>query len=100
MKRYLVEVYGFDENNILYLPNATQADFNGIFGTKEDHKARLHNLIQPDQTDLFIFYSGHGAPDLESEEAYFVPVDCDPSLVKFNGYAIQTFYDNLAKLSY
>ncbi|MEM7657790.1 MAG: tetratricopeptide repeat protein, partial [Bacteroidota bacterium] len=69
MKRYLVEVYGFDENNILYLPNATQADFNGIFGTKEDHKARLFNLIQPDQTDLFIFYSGHGAPDLESEEA-------------------------------
>ena len=71
-----------------------------MFGTKEDHRARLYNLVKPDQSDVFIFYSGHGAPDLESKEAYFVPVDCDPSLVKFNGYAINTFYDNLAKIPY
>ena len=100
MKKYLIESFGFDENNILFLPNATQADFNGIFGTKEDHKARLFNLVKPDQSDVFVFYSGHGAPDLETKEAYFVPVDCDPSLVKFNGYAINTFYDNLAKIPF
>ncbi|MCB0845274.1 MAG: caspase family protein, partial [Bacteroidetes bacterium] len=100
MKKYLIESFGFDENNIVFLPNATQADFNGVFGTKEDHRARLYNLVKPDQSDVFIFYSGHGAPDLESKEAYFVPVDCDPSLVKFNGYAINTFYDNLAKIPY
>lgn len=100
MKKYLVTSYGFDPNNILYLENATQADFNGIFGTKEDHKARLYNLVRPDVSDVFVFYSGHGAPDLQSEDAYFVPVDCDPSLVKFNGYAINTFYENLAKIPY
>ncbi|MCI4668869.1 MAG: caspase family protein, partial [Bacteroidia bacterium] len=100
MKKYLVESYGFDPNNILYLENATQADFNGIFGTKDDHKARLFNLVRPNVSDVFVFYSGHGAPDLESEEAFFVPVDCDPSLVRFNGYAINTFYENLAKIPY
>lgn len=100
MKKYLVEAYGFDPNNILYLENATQADFNGIFGTNEDHRARLFNLVKPNVSDVFVFYSGHGAPDLQSEEAYFVPVDCDPSLVKFNGYAINTFYENLAKIPY
>ncbi len=100
MRKYLEKSYGFDPTNILFVANATQADFNGIFGTNEDHRARLFNLIKPDVSDVFIFYSGHGAPDLQSEEAYFVPVDCDPSLVRFNGYAINTFYENLSKIPY
>jgi len=100
MRKYLVESFGFDDNNIIFLSNATQADFNGLFGTKEDHRARLYNLVKPNQSDVFIFYSGHGAPDLTTEDAYFVPVDCDPSLVKFNGYAINTLYANLAKIQY
>ncbi|MEM7373330.1 MAG: caspase family protein [Bacteroidota bacterium] len=100
MKKYLIEVFGYDENNILFLPNATQADFNGVFGSKEDHKARLFNLIKAGESDIFVYYSGHGAPDLQTEEAYFVPTDCDPSLVKFNGYAINTFYENLGKMPY
>lgn len=100
VKKYLIQSYGFDEENIIFLPNATQADFNGIFGKAGDHKARLFNLVKPDQSDVFIFYSGHGAPDIQTEEAYFVPVDCDPSLVRFNGYAIKTFYENLSKIQY
>ncbi|MFK7969654.1 MAG: caspase family protein [Bacteroidia bacterium] len=100
MKRYLVNVLGYDENNVIMLNNASQADFNGMFGTKESHKARLFNLVKKNQSDVFVYYSGHGAPDLESNEGYFVPVDCDPTLVRFNGYAIKTLYDNLAKIPY
>ncbi|GAB4425216.1 MAG: hypothetical protein OHK0039_42830 [Bacteroidia bacterium] len=100
MRKYLIEAMGFREENILFLPNATQADFYGVFGSPQDYKARLFNLVDSGQTDIFIYYSGHGAPDLESSEAYFVPVDCDPTLVRFNGYALSTFYDNLARLPY
>lgn len=100
MRKYLIESFGFDDNNILFLTNATQADFNGVFGTKEDHRARLFNLVRPKESDVFVFYSGHGAPDLSTEDAYFVPVDCDPSLVRFNGYAMNTLYDNLGKIPY
>jgi tetratricopeptide (TPR) repeat protein len=100
MRKYLIESFGFDDNNILFISNATQADFNGTFGTKEDHRARLHNLVRANESDVFVFYSGHGAPDLSTEDAYFVPVDCDPSLVRFNGYAMSTLYDNLAKIPY
>ena len=100
MKKYLVTVLGYDENNIIMLNNASQADFNGMFGTKESHKARLFNLVKNGQSDVFVYYSGHGAPDIESNEGYFVPVDCDPTLVRFNGYAIKTLYDNLAKIPY
>ncbi|MEO1448423.1 MAG: caspase family protein [Bacteroidota bacterium] len=100
MRNYLIESFGYDENNIIFMPNATQADFNGVFGTKEDYKARLFNLVKDGETDVFIYYSGHGAPDVNSEEGFFVPVDCDPSLVKFNGYGIETFYNNLSKIPY
>jgi hypothetical protein len=100
MKNYLVRVLGYDENNVIMLNNASQADFNGMFGTKESHKARLFNLVKNGQSDVFVYYSGHGAPDIESNEGYFVPVDCDPTLVRFNGYAIKTLYDNLAKIPY
>jgi hypothetical protein len=100
MKRYLMEVFGYDENNIIMLLNATQADFNGTFGTLESEKARLYNLVKADKSDVFVYYSGHGAPDIQENAGYFVPVDCDPSLVKFNGYSMNTFYQNLSKLPY
>ncbi len=100
MKRYLTEVFGYDDNNIITLLNATQADFNGTFGTLESEKARLYNLVKAGKSDVFIYYSGHGAPDIAENAGYFVPVDCDPSLVKFNGYSMNTFYQNLSKIPY
>lgn len=100
MKRYLTEVFGYDENNIIMLLNATQADFNGTFGTLQSEKARLYNLVKANKSDVFIYYSGHGAPDIQENAGYFVPVDCDPSLVKFNGYSMNTFYQNLSKIPY
>jgi|GEM_PF-3791805 len=100
VKKYLVNTMGFSEGNILYLENARQADFYRVFGTNDNFKARLHNLVKPGESDVFIFYSGHGAPDPESKEGYFVPVNCDPSLVAFNGYPINTFYENLSQIPY
>ncbi|UZR94797.1 caspase family protein [Chondrinema litorale] len=100
MKKYLVSSFGFQENNILYIENARQADFYRIFGTNGNHKARLYNLVKPDISDVFVFYSGHGAPDPESKEGFFVPVNCEPSLVAFNGYPVNTFYANLSQIPY
>ena len=100
MRRYLIESFGFLEENVLFLTNASQADFYGLFGTSEDHQARLFNLVQPGQTDVFIFYSGHGAPDPNTQTGYFLPIDCDPTLVRFNGYPLKTFYQNLSKTPY
>jgi len=101
MKEYLIKMFGFKEGNIIYIENATQANFNAIFGTENNHQAKLFNYMKPNRmSDIFVFYSGHGAPDPESKDGYFVPVDCDPSLVKFNGYSLNTLYANLSKLDY
>ncbi len=98
MKLYLTKVLGFKAGNIIFAMNTTKAEFEGLFGTDKNYQGKLYNYIKPDISDVFIFYSGHGAPDPNTKEAYFVPTDCDPSYVNLQGYALKTFYLNLAKL--
>lgn len=100
MKKYLVEGLRFKEGNIIYVEDATQADFNSIFGTKHYQQAKLFNMIKEGKSDVFIYYSGHGAPDVSNKTAYFVPTDCDPSLIQVGGYSLDTFYENLSTLPY
>jgi uncharacterized caspase-like protein len=47
---------------------------------------------------VFVYYGGHGAPDLETGDAFFVPVDGNPEYIRASGYRLQTFYDNLSKI--
>ena len=51
-------------------------------------------------SDVFIYYSGHGAPDTESKQPYLVPTDANPSTVKVGGYALKQLYLNLKKAPY
>ncbi|MEH0155751.1 DUF6175 family protein [Limibacter armeniacum] len=100
MKMYLQQAYGFREGNIIYVEDATQASFNAIFGTDGNPKGKLYNYVKAGKSDVFVFYSGHGAPNPETNEGYFVPVDTDPSLIQHNGYSLNTFYTNLGEVPY
>jgi len=99
MKEYLVRTMGFDPGNIIYAEDATLSKFFGIFGSEGNHKGQLYKWMKPGISKVFVYYAGHGAPDLENGEAYFVPVDAHPQLLKVQGYRLQTFYDNLSKLN-
>lgn len=98
MKDYLVTTLGFDEHNILYEEDATAATFNEIFGNQATYKGRLYGYLKAGQSDVFVYYSGHGAPDLNSKDAFFVPSDVDPNYIAMSGYSLDLFYENLAKL--
>lgn len=98
IKEYLIKVLGFREGNIFYQENATKGDFEVFFGNASNYKGKLYNTIKPGKSDVFVFYSGHGAPDTKNFKGYFVPVECDPQYVSLAGYAIDLFYTNLAKL--
>ncbi|MFC2094552.1 caspase family protein, partial [Bacteroidota bacterium] len=100
MKQYLINTLGYREGNIIYFSNAAQGDMNSVFGTSSNYKGKLYNYVKEGKSDVFIYYSGHGAPDPESKQGYFVPVDCDPSTVSLNGYSLNTFYNNLSKINY
>jgi len=98
VKTYLTKALGFRPGNIIYVEDATQADFFTIFGSKGNHKARLYNMVKPGVSDVFIYYSGHGAPDVASKKAYFIPVNSDPTLVQFSGYPVELLYENLSQI--
>jgi len=97
MKKYLIKTLGYDENNILYYEDATTANFTELFGTANDHKGRLSNMLKQEGSELFVYYSGHGAPDINTRNSFFVPVDADPNYVAFSGYSLAQFYKNISK---
>jgi parvulin-like peptidyl-prolyl isomerase len=98
MRDYLIRTMGFDTTNILYTEDATYTHFIQIFGNESTHEGKLYNMVMKGKSNIFVYYVGHGAPDAESSEAYFVPVDANPQMLKISGYRLQTFYDNLAKM--
>lgn len=100
VKNYLVQVLGFREGNILYFTDATLDDFYTVFG-RERQKGMLHDRVKPSVSDVFVYYSGHGAPDLgegSESKSYLVPVGCNPNYVAQGGYSLETFYGNLNRL--
>ncbi len=98
VKEYLLRTFGFREENIIYEEDATLSKFNEIFGTTASPGGKLHDWIRPGRSRVFIYYAGHGAPDLQSHEAYFVPSDANPQHLATMGYRLKTFYQNLSRL--
>lgn len=94
MKQYLVSLLGFDERRIieLYDHEASLAAFKRVF------EEQLPNWVRAEKSDVFVYYSGHGVPDPESQEAFFAPYDCNPTYAKSTGYKVKEFYKRLAKL--
>jgi hypothetical protein len=98
MKEYLKTLMGYDPANILYYENANLSQFFNLFGTRDEPRGKLADYVKAGESRVFIYYAGHGAPDVDSNESYFVPVGADIQRLKINGYRQQTLYDNLAKL--
>lgn len=98
-KDYLQTALGYREGNIIYLENPTKADLEKVFGTSDNHAGQLSDYVKKDKSDVFIYYTGHGAPDLQTKQAYLVPADADPSYIKLGGYPLEILYDNLSRLT-
>ncbi len=98
VRAYLISAMGLDSTNIVYLENATQGQMRSYFGSAESPNAKLKRMLRPGKSDVFVFYSGHGAPDLRTSNAYLVPVDGDPSDMANSGFAVDVLYKNLSLL--
>ena len=98
VREYVEKTLGYRPGNIISVRNATFANFRAVFGSLENHQGKLFDYVKEGKSDVFIYYSGHGAPDPNTRTGYFVPTDCDPSHVDQNGYSLKTFYRNLGLL--
>jgi len=99
MKEYLIKVFGYKEENIFVVQNASKGDFELYFGNDTNYKGKLFNAVKIGISDVFVYYAGHGAPSMNTKKGYFVPVECDPQYVDLTGYPLDLFYANIAKIS-
>ncbi len=98
IKKYLVKSMGFVDKNIIYLKNPTSGELTRVFGTEKDYKGQLYNWVKKGKSDVFVYYAGHGAPDIDTGEPYIVPADVHPDYVKQSGYPLRMLYQNLNKM--
>jgi hypothetical protein len=99
IKNYVEKAFGYSSHNIIYLENASQAEMLRVFGSDVNIQGSLYDYIKKGKSDVFVYYSGHGAPDPNTKQGYIVPVDCDPDKVSLNGYSLKTLYKNLDRVA-
>ncbi|MBL6929762.1 MAG: caspase family protein [Rhodospirillales bacterium] len=97
-KTYLVDVLDYDPENIVDLRDATQAQMEAALGNVRSHQGTLWSYLEPGESTVTVFYSGHGVPGLKDKRGYLLPVDADPNAPEINGYPVDVLYDNLRKL--
>jgi hypothetical protein len=98
VKKYLIQILGYRDKNVIFETDITKTRFEILFGILGDHQGILNDYVKAGVSEVFIYYSGHGAPDINNSKGYFVPSDCDPSKVAITGYPLDVFYQNIAKI--
>lgn len=98
MRKYLVRTLGFREENIIFASDATGSDLQRILGTSDTPQGQLYNWVKPGVSDVFVYYSGHGAPAPGANQAYLVASDASPNYLSINGYSVEQLYENLSQV--
>jgi len=93
MGQYLTKTLGYAEENVVVLLNdrATKT------GVEKYIDGWLPDRVEKDDS-VFIYFSGHGAPNPKTGKAFLVPYDGDPAFVEQTGYPLDRLYDRLAAL--
>jgi hypothetical protein len=96
-RRYAAAAFGVtDDRNHLYVrtdADATGNEFRKLFGDD----GWLARRVRP-TTDLYVYFSGHGAPDVKTRTPYLLPTDADAAYPRETGYSVATLYQQLARL--
>lgn len=85
---------GIPERNINYLidDNASLSEIKAAF------ESWLPNQVKKGKSQVFIYYSGHGAPDPSTGDAFIVPYDSNPDYISVSGYSLKGLYERLGEL--
>ena len=98
MRTYLEQALGFRPGNIIFVEDATLSDMKVLFGDVGNPTGRLSDFVKPGRSDVWVYYSGHGAPDASAKRAYLMPIDADANRLALTGLSVDMLYDNLSKI--
>jgi hypothetical protein len=93
MGEYLVKVLGFPEENVVVRTD-DKASLTDFMKYVENW---LPNNVEKD-AKVFVYFSGHGAPNPKTGRAFLVPYDGDPTFIESTGYPVERLYAALDKL--
>ena len=88
---YAREKLGIAQGNIKVLMD-TEATRGGLLRAL---KVWLPQAVQPDKTDLYVFYAGHGMASDDGESAYIVPYGADTFLLEDTAISRKRFYKEI-----
>lgn len=95
IRTYLTGALGFREQNVFLLKDATLGELTQMFGSEANPQGgRLWRSAVEGRSNVFVYYSGHGVPDLATRQPFLLPQDGNPNASE-SGYALQTLYRNL-----
>jgi len=91
--RDYVKALGFKERNIEFLvdSDATRSSLEKSLEVWLQNRAKKTSRV-------FFYYSGHGAPEPATGEAFLVPYDGDPNYLAVTGYPLKRLYASLGRL--
>ena len=94
MKDYFIRIMRVPEENIVMLidSDATKGRIQGYL-----EKYLPSNVTR--ETTLYVYFAGHGAPDMEDGDPYLVPYDGDTQFLEQTGYKLRKLYKDLESLN-
>lgn len=89
---YLTTTLGYPAENIVTLLNE-----HALKSDLDKYLEWLKNNIDKNGT-VFFYFSGHGAPNPKTGDAYLVPYDGDPAFIEQTGLPLKKLYETLSGL--
>lgn len=93
--KYLKDRLGVEKVVVYKNEEVSGFIFDNVFNPDN---GELQRAIVKGETDLFVFYSGHGIPSKDGQEIFLFPSDGRIDRLSIQGYNINTLYQNLEKL--
>jgi hypothetical protein len=97
-REYAVRTFGVrdDPEHLYYGLNAdvTGTALRKLFGAD----GWLGRRVTP-ETDVIVYWAGHGGPDLKTRAPYLLPSDADANYPLQTGYSLRELYERLAALN-
>jgi hypothetical protein len=94
-REYLADTMGFSKAKVKIITNrqATLAEFNKLLSPN----GWLARNAKPGKSEIVIYFSGHGIPDLKTKQTGLLPFDVDPNYSI--GFRLSELYESLGNLN-
>ncbi|MDR4987489.1 MAG: caspase family protein [Bacteroidales bacterium] len=95
MKDYFERVLGVEQVLMFTNEQISGFKFDDLFNA---NIGELRRAVVRGETEIFVFYAGHGVPDNEGRNVFLFPHDGRISRLESQGYNVETLYENLSQL--